>query len=680
MGCLQVLEDEGVLRGDHRAKYISAVSGGSYAVGAAAVLQYGLEHGAEDVDKETGPYAAGSPELSYLRKHLAYLTHGPGGASSELWQMFMGVLMNLLLFASAAAVIGSFTGWFYGWRIKTLRSSTRCTTDQSCSMAIRTPSALAWIAIGLGGLAIAIGLLWVLRNWGPTGRDNLRKAAVFTALVAAGFALFVVAMPHVLGWLVRTMTPKHDDAADTSSGLRHPWVTIGGFGGLLVAIRGAISEFKSLGLGDPQSGVGKLVRRFRRPLVNLLAMIAVPLFFGGLLLLFMYYEARQPAGINSQWQGLLVFLVPLAVLLIVDRFGDLNNWSLHSLYKDRLRNAFFVERTPEFAKQREQPLRLSNLTQLRNFPEVLICATSNLRSYGQTPTGLNADLFLLSAAKIGGPGVGEMPAEEYEDKRLRTTLDLTIMDAISISGAAVSPVMGRMTRAPMRLLLALANIRLGVWLPKPGKQEDKKPPRPNLRYLLDEAFGDGSSKSRYVYVTDGGHYDNLGLVELLERRCDWIWCIDASGEQIDSFSTIGKAVATAQAELGVSIEIRPEDMAPDEGSRFVKQVFCQGEVRYPATESDEARTGTIVIVKAGVTADAPFGVRSYHAENPNFPCDSTLDQLYTADRFDAYLALGHFSMQQAFEGSGYKAAHHDAGTPRRTATVAESATSDGDRR
>jgi hypothetical protein len=690
LGCLQVLDDEGVLRGDDRAEYISAVSGGSYAVGAAAVLQQGLGRPSEESDdeldlredeldlreEELGPFAAGSPELDYLRTHLSYLTHGPGGVSSEVWQSFMGVFMNLVLFASAAAVIGSFAGWFYGWRVKTLRASTQCTTKQSCSFAIKTPSALAWIAIGLCVAAAAIGLLWVVRNWGPTLTNNLRIAAIVAALVAAGFAFFVIAMPHVLGWLVRSMAPKHDNPSG-AGGIRHPWITIGGFGGLLVAIRGAMSEFKSLGLSDPRSGAGKLVRRFRGPLVSLLALIAVPLFFGGLLVLFMYREARQPAWINSSWHGVLFFVVPLALIVLVDEFGDVNNWSLHKLYKDRLHNAFFLERTsratattPGSAQERQGGLALSQLTNF-DFPEVLICATSNLKKYGEVPTGLNAELFLLSAEKVGGEGVGERSTAKYETDRLRTWRDLTVMDAVSISGAAVSPLMGRMTRAPMRVLMALANIRLGVWLPRPDQKNDKKPPRrPNLWHLFDEAFGDGASGSRFVYVTDGGHYDNLGLVELLTRRCDWIWCVDASGEKIDSFSTIGEAVATAQAELRVSIDIAPEKMAPTPGSTYVKKPFCVGTITYPADENGPGKQGKLVIVKAGVTKNAPFAVRSYHANNPDFPCDSTIDQLYTADRFDAYLALGNFSMRAAFDATDYLRSLHDAKAGHQRAAMA----------
>ena len=129
-------------------------------------------------------------------------------------------------------------------------------------------------------------------------------------------------------------------------------------------------------------------------------------------------------------------------------------------------------------------------------------------------------------------------------------------------GAAVAPAMGKMTRAPLRFLLALANVRLGVWVPNPtrvqaGASYRGLHRRPGLSYLAREMAGSSPGRSRYVYVSDGGHFDNLGLVELLARRCDWIFTIDASGDAIDTFGTLGCALAIAEAELGITVDISP---------------------------------------------------------------------------------------------------------------------------
>jgi hypothetical protein len=217
-----------------------------------------------------------------------------------------------------------------------------------------------------------------------------------------------------------------------------------------------------------------------------------------------------------------------------------------------------------------------------------------------------------------------------------------------------------MTRPTLRLLMALANIRLGVWIPKPKVAEKAAAHKhrvrsPGLLYLKREARGSTPLNASSVYVTDGGHYDNLGLVELLKRRCEWIWCIDASGDDIESFSTLGQAIALAQAEYDIKVSVDPiGTMQPDKDTpEYVKSPFCTATITYPPTTlGGKEGTGTLVVVKAGVPEHAPWAVDYYRAGHPSFPNDSTLHQLYTAERFDAYVALGNFSMELAFQDSG----------------------------
>jgi len=184
---------------------------------------------------------------------------------------------------------------------------------------------------------------------------------------------------------------------------------------------------------------------------------------------------------------------------------------------------------------------------------------------------------VFSVPDIGGPLVGSWPAATYEDvlsKMVHLRRSVTLPAAIAMSGAALSPEMGRMTRAPLRFLLTMFNIRLGVWIPNPNRLAEfelrngsgwrRLWMRPRVKYLLSEMIGRNRLESKFLYVTDGGHYENLGLVELIRRRCRYIWCVDASGESQDGFSTIAGAVALAFNELGIRIDIDPEaDMAPD---------------------------------------------------------------------------------------------------------------------
>ena len=117
-----------------------------------------------------------------------------------------------------------------------------------------------------------------------------------------------------------------------------------------------------------------------------------------------------------------------------------------------------------------RPYRLSEY-QPEQFPEVIICAAANISDYGATPSGSHVTSFTFSSKWIGGPVVGAQLTEVYEravGDRAQARFT-TLPTAMSISGAAFSPSMGKMTHAPFRFFLALANLRLGVWVPNPRR-------------------------------------------------------------------------------------------------------------------------------------------------------------------------------------------------------------------
>jgi len=204
----------------------------------------------------------------------------------------------------------------------------------------------------------------------------------------------------------------------------------------------------------------------------------------------------------------------------------------------------------------------------------------------------------------------------------------------------------------------MANIRLGVWIVNPRRLDEasqggRRVGKPRILYLLREIVGTNHLDAKYLYVSDGGHYENLGLVEQLRRGCEWVVCIDAAGDKVDTFQTLGGAIAIARSELGVDVRIHPaEAMATiplDTGAKhqpWVKQAHCMGTIHYPTGE-----VGHLLYIKAGVPPDAPWDVRSFAEANAGFPTDPTLDQLYTAERLEAYRALGEFVTERALTDS-----------------------------
>jgi len=297
----------------------------------------------------------------------------------------------------------------------------------------------------------------------------------------------------------------------------------------------------------------------------------------------------------------------------------------------------------------------------------------------------------------------------------------TLFDMSAISGAAVSPLMGSATKHAYRILFTAANVCLGVWLPhpsvvrdarsllddRPGNWREKHPLRllcwylmphpfwhrdaekqqrreqrlwahvltlrlngkgalwyramqPTLGLLWAEAAGRLSYRGTWMYVTDGGHYDNLGLVEALRRGARNIVVLDASGDKADTWSTLGGAMALARTDAGVEIDLDPSSMTKDEHDLDPSQAheLAPGQVVRPYAHGRFHRLepvpglpdeGDIWVCKLGWWTGAPWDVLAYARQHPSYPCDSTLEQLYDASEFEAYHQLGAAAVQDAAE-------------------------------
>jgi hypothetical protein len=334
------------------------------------------------------------------------------------------------------------------------------------------------------------------------------------------------------------------------------------------------------------------------------------------------------------------------------------------------------------------------------WPTLLICAAANISDENATPPGRKVTSFTFSAYSVGGPLVGavrtweletafaplqeafpNVPPERLQEEegsrgplermvdllrgasvRRRRRHDLTLASAMAMSGAAVSPSMGKMTKYPLTFLLALANIRLGVWVPNPRWVEElgrrprlrKHSSRPRPFYLLCELFGLNRIGSKYLYVTDGGHYENLGLVELLRRGCTEVYCLDASGVGAGGeFESLGEAITLARSELGVEIEFddddgsTPAEMVPNFVTHFSARDVVTARIKYRGGEE-----GRLVYVRSALTEGVPWDVLAHHQADPRFPNNPTIDQLYTDQKFEAYRVLGSRAAKRATEAMG----------------------------
>ena len=175
--------------------------------------------------------------------------------------------------------------------------------------------------------------------------------------------------------------------------------------------------------------------------------------------------------------------------------------------------------------------------------------------------------------------------------------------------------------------------------------------QPTMGMLWGEAAGRLSYRSTWMYVTDGGHYDNLGLVEALRRGARHILVLDASGDKPHTWFTLGGAIALARADEGVDIELDPTAMTAgghDLSSGQVVHPWAYG--TFSRREAGHGpQQGDIWVCKLGWWAGAPWDVLAYAKGHSTYPADSTLEQLYNATEFEAYQQLGVAAVAEAAE-------------------------------
>lgn len=213
--------------------------------------------------------------------------------------------------------------------------------------------------------------------------------------------------------------------------------------------------------------------------------------------------------------------------------------------------------------------------------------------------------------------------------------------AMAISGAAASPNMGYYTSTPVAFLLTVFNVRLGQWLGNPRNSDTSGRPTPTigLRCLTQELFAGTNDNSAYVYLSDGGHFDNMGLYELVKRRCGLIIVCDAEADPKYGFEGLGNAIKRCRIDLGIDIEIDTKPIVPNK-SGMSRQHYAIGKIHYEQADMD-APVGRIIYIKASLTGDEPTDVTTYKKRHPTFPHESTADQWFTESQFESYRRLGY---------------------------------------
>jgi hypothetical protein len=650
LGALQALQDKGELR---KASYLSAVSGGSYIASAFCMVAKTRDEPGLDpavFNKRTGlPLAPGTPEEQYLRNHLSYLAPNNSAKLYLGLRMAAGLLVNVLLIGLPVMIAGLLVGM-------ALDGSYGTIADGSVSV----PRAV-WLPIVLvAGAAMAAAVTDIL--WRPR-RDDWQTAMqtweVRLFVLAAAGAVALVAVPWLAAWAAHLQNPgKSAGAVNNAAGdgvVRSVLAALSSMaalaGAAIAQVRGSVRDHQKT-IRAVEGRLGRFARQTRN------AVIAGVVLLAGPLLLVAVAALGVLASVYSDDDGVRVLIAACALLGWMWLFVDLTTVSLHPFYRRRLASAFALHRVdPRTAAERpfDQPVALSKTDVGGDWPTLIVCAAANVSDPGATPPGRGVASFTFSPTAIGGPLTGASPTERYEELARNRARDVTLPAAVAMSGAAVSPSMGKMTHRPLTFLLALANIRLGVWVLNPRRINESPKlaegrnlwHRPRPEYLWKELFGRNRLEDKFLYVTDGGHYENLGLVELLRRGCGVIYCFDAGGG--NSSKALGDAIALARTELNVEIEMsaRAVELTEDPETRLSKVVCAEGKILYPATPSRPRVTGKLFYVRSVVSDETPWDLRSYQLEDGIFPHDSTFDQFLTDQKFEAYRRLGSCGAQAA---------------------------------
>ena len=231
--------------------------------------------------------------------------------------------------------------------------------------------------------------------------------------------------------------------------------------------------------------------------------------------------------------------------------------------------------------------------------------------------------------------------------------DLKLGNALAVSGAAASPNMGYHSAPAITALLTMFNVRLGAWFGNPSNKDTRPKTEPfdGLHLLLSEMFGTGA-KDDYVYLSDGGHFENMGVYELIRRRCRYIVAVDADAAP-NFHENIGRVVRMARIDFDVRIELDSSPITPNEDGNCEAHVVV-GRIHYDNVhEPDRTRSendpgfdhdnnqGIIVWISLGMTGDEPEDILNYRAMNKTgFPYQSTSDQFFDENQFESYRALG----------------------------------------
>jgi hypothetical protein len=383
-----------------------------------------------------------------------------------------------------------------------------------------------------------------------------------------------------------------------------------------------------------------------------------------------------------QWRGWSLYLLGAGIILaiaslLLSRRVDVNDFSLHHFYRNRLVRCYLGASNPNRTPQPftgfdpNDDLPLKELAANYPGPYPILNAAINITSGAELGYATRrAKSFVFTPLYCGydvifpGDGQNRFKLENacelsFSKTELgRTAESLTLMSAddgialgtaMAISGAAASPNMGYFTSPATGLFMTLFDVRLGWWMGNSRFTPKWKSagPTSGLGYLVSELVAQSDQNKDYVYLSDGGHFENLAVYELMKRHCQVIVACDAGCDDSYAFNDLLSLIEKARTDFGARIEIDFSKIRPKDG-RESEYNFAVGDIFYdPENPTDR---GTLFYIKASLPLrqeksavnknSLPDDVWQYSEKHQTFPHQSTADQWFDELQFESYRALG----------------------------------------
>jgi hypothetical protein len=608
MGVLQALARSGLLG---RVDYLSTVSGGGY-IG--SCLTWLRAHVPARNSQQLGelPLADGTGTvLDWLRAHGRYLISGKGLSGWTLAASILsGTLLNLfVLLPIFLLAIGLASGdWFeFSWPPQLHMPGAGEVNAHDGFMVLTLLGLTLLAAYLLTTLVFAMSTVLPPLRQLSAGQHIRQRLG---QLLGAGLALIGAGLLPVLAGIEETaLHYLRMDAADDIT--RHAtW--------LVPLLAGALSVRQARKQGE-HAGV--------------FATLGLVLVLAGLFTA-LYHLAHHTHLLETP-----EFMLWLGLSILLALVCDINAISMHSYYRSRLAEAFLPEvATDGPGREHWDPMtfRLTDVRAASGGPFHIINTTLNTTS--STNARLRArfgENMILTPLYCGSAATGYRRTQDY----LRG--ELTLSTAFSVSGAAVDPDTYATGSRPVSFLMALLNVRLGVWVRNPRHEPRRWRFPAWYQLMLREMLGVGLTETdSRIHLADGGHFENLGLYELLRRRCRYIIVSDAGADPACTLADLGQAVQRARADLGAEVDICADplfhdDEADGRNGQIRKRAHLVGQVTY----SDGSK-GEILYLKALLRAQLGADIYGYWRTNPEFPNQPTSNQFYGELQFDSYRELG----------------------------------------